>query len=83
MGKKSISSTSIEKFISGISPLIIDTVGVEKSLRAWLIEMGVEISDINTLRERIRENLKNNPDYFEGFPSLIDMIKAKRQADDS
>jgi hypothetical protein len=83
MGKKSISSVSIEKFISGISPLIIDTVGVEKSLRAWLIEMGVEISDIKTLRATIGENLKNNPDYFEEFPSLIDMIKAKRQADGS
>jgi len=45
MYETSISTKDIEKFISRISPVIVDTVGVEKSLRIWLISMGVRIED--------------------------------------
>lgn len=45
MYETSISTKDIEKFISSISPVIVDTVGVEKSLRRWLISMGVRIED--------------------------------------
>lgn len=66
----------IKKFIDSISPLIIDTVGVEKALRKWLIEMGLGIRDIDPEYGTLREYAENHPNYFDSL--ALNVILGKR-----